>query len=319
MSLARRARWKKVLAFSLASLVALELAIRASGLVDFPTYVVDRDIGYVVRPSQTGAFLGHNRWAFNDRSMPIAQDWNPHLGGANVMLIGNSIVMGGNGYDQAQKIGPLVQQLTGPQCRIWPIATGGWTTVNESAFLERNPDLIDSADFFVWELMPGGFGGPTPWGGQYVFPSGRPLWATWYVVRRYVLPRLLPLPSSELPVQGSADPAQLERFERNLARLAQRSGRKGVVLLYPKLPDLHAARRGGEWMPERQRIAELSQRYGAKLVDLTTFPAWSEDLYKDGVHPTEKGNAVLARILATQLQPFCSDRSQARSGAHAVS
>jgi len=51
---------------------AAEIAVRLSGILDFPTYAVDSEIGYIVKPNQSGKFLNKNPWAFNDRSVRSA-------------------------------------------------------------------------------------------------------------------------------------------------------------------------------------------------------------------------------------------------------
>ena len=146
-------RWAVVALASLALLVLTELGVRVAGLVDFPTYLRDDYFGYVPRPEQSGRFLTTNAWFFNDRSMGVAEPWRPQPERTDILLIGNSIVLGGNPYDQKDKLGPLVQSLLNATCKVWPVAAGGWSTVNEFRFLERRPDVAAGADFFIWEVM----------------------------------------------------------------------------------------------------------------------------------------------------------------------
>jgi hypothetical protein len=75
-------------------LLCTEFAVRMSGAVDFATYHVDDEIGYIPNPNQSGSFLDHHTWVFNDRSMGTATPWNPKER-PNLLLIGNSIVMAG--------------------------------------------------------------------------------------------------------------------------------------------------------------------------------------------------------------------------------
>jgi hypothetical protein len=285
-----------------AAMILIEATVRLSGVTDFPVYTVDDGIGYLPAPNQSGAFLRRNHWFFNDRSMPTDVPWNPKLGGANVLVIGNSIIMGGNPYDQKDKLGPLIQGDLGSHYQVWPVAAGGWTNVNESVYLERNRDVIDFANVFVWEYMQGGLSQLTKWNGQYVFPRDRPIWATWYVLRRYVLPRFIRLETSELPPQGVSNPDELKRFENSLARLSARSGGRGILFLYPRQTDYQAARVGQEWLPERSNIERLADKYRLRIMDLSKHPLWNERYYVDGVHPTVEGNVLLARILASEIE-----------------
>jgi hypothetical protein len=288
----------------LAGGLALELAVRAGGLVDFPLYAVDPELGYIPQPNQTGWFLNRNRWAFNDLSMPTARPWQPDVA-ADVLLIGNSVVMGGDPYDQPDKLGPLVQRALGPTFSVWPVAVGGWTNVNETAYLERHPEVVAAAEFFVWEVMPGGLGTASGWGGDYVWPRQRPLWASWFAFRRYLLPRLMPAAAdSELPPRVQMDPAALARFAAVLSRLSAAAGapKPGLLLLYPTQADLRTARSGGEWLPERAQMLALAARDHLGVIDVAADPAWNAGLYRDGVHPTVAGNAVLARIITRAVQ-----------------
>ncbi len=284
----------------LLTLVCLvEVAVRLSGLTDFPAYAVDDGIGYIARPDQSGRFLDKNAWAFNGKSMPTADPWAP-VGRFNVMLIGNSIVMGGNPLDQKDKLAPQISKDMGPHYAIWPLAIGGWTNVNEMVYLQRNPDVAKATNFFIWEYMPGGLSGLSAWRGDYVFPRQRPLWASWYVFRKYVLPKFLPINTSELPPKGTLVRNHQADFDAWVAELSKTSGLEhpGVVFLYPEKKDLLDSRHAVEWLPERKILEDICAKYRLKLVDVAKDPAWNESLYRDGTHPTPQGNVVLARILA---------------------
>jgi hypothetical protein len=189
---------------------------------------------------------------------------------------------------------------------IWPIAAGGWTQINEMAYLDQHPDVVAKATYFAWEYMSGGLSAATPWGGEYVFPSHRPVFATWYVFRRYVVPRLLPwLHGSELPVRGATSAATLREFDRRLVELTGSIRRReaGIIWLYPNAAELRLARVHREWLPERRQLLYMSSQHGLRIVDIAMFSQWNEACYRgDGVHPNVHGNEVLADILATQIR-----------------
>jgi hypothetical protein len=283
---------------------AAEIAVRLSGVLDFPTYLVDDDIGYIIKPSQSGSFLHRNPWVFNDRSMGRAENWNPQRR-PDLLLIGNSIIMGGNPYRQQDKVGPIVQRELGEQLVVWPAAVGGWTQVNETAYLERNPDVVAANSFFVWEVMRGGFGQQTLWPGDYVFPRARPVCGSCYVFRRYLLPRLLALHESELPAEGPGQTQNIERFEKAIGALCRPSHQAipGVLLLYPRQAELALARQGLEWFPDRQPLERIASQYGLRVVDLTQQPGWDDSKYRgDGTHPSVEGNAFLGHLIATVVK-----------------
>jgi hypothetical protein len=284
-----------VMAFGIA-----EMGIRASGLTDVPAYRADSEIGYIVKPNQSGRFLNKNAWAFNDKSMPTERAWGPTKP-MNIMVIGNSIVMGGNPFDQKDKLIPQIEKNLGSKYSVWPVGIGGWTTVNEMAYLARNPDVVKSTNFFIWEYMPGGLSGLSEWRGDYVFPKERPVWATWYVFRRYVWPRLLSLNMSELPPPArQLEDRYLANFDAQVAALCKSTGPKhpGIIFLYPERGDLLMARHSTEWLPERKALEAISAKYGLTLVDVAQNSAWTESLYRDHVHPSVLGNVVLAKIIS---------------------
>jgi hypothetical protein len=278
--------------------IVVESSLRLAGVVDFPLYHVDDGIGYLIRPNQAGAFLRTHSWVFNDRSMGTERAWDPAQK-PNLLLIGNSIVMGGNPYAQPEKLGPLLQSRLGDRLAVWPIAVGGWTEVNETVYLDRNPDVASSANFFVWIVLRGGLSGLNQWHGDYVFPRERPWSATWYVLRRYVLPRFMAFNMNELPPQGAPTTENLHTLEAMIARLSQASGAKvpGVLVLYPAESDLAEARRGKEWLPERPELERIAGKYGVRILDIAARKDWSMAQYRDGTHPTVDGNRVLARII----------------------
>jgi lysophospholipase L1-like esterase len=290
---------KRIITGFLALTLFVELAIRLSGVVDFPVYHVDDAIGYVIRPNQTGAFLHTHSWVFNDRSMGTAAAWDPTKK-PNLLLIGNSIVMGGNPYAQPEKLGPLLQSQLGDGIAVWSIAIGGWTEVNETVYLERNPDVASAAGFFVWVVLGGGLSQLTKWPGDYVFPRERPLSATWYVLRRYAIPRLMAFNVNELPPQGALTTENLNRFEAMVAKLSQASGRPlpGVLVFYPREADLAQALRGNEWLAERPELERIASKYGVRILDISKQHQWTSAQYRDGTHPTVEGNRLLAQIIA---------------------
>jgi len=287
----------------IALILGAELVARLSGIIDFPLYHVDDEIGYIPQPSQAGKFLHEDSWAFNDHSMGTVTPWTPVPPG--ILLIGNSIVMGGNPYDQKQKLGPLLQQQMGDAYTVWPIAAGGWTNVNEMAYLKRNPEVALHPRFFVWEFMSGGLSGLSVWHGDLTWPRAHPTWASWYLFRRYVWPRLYHGLPSELPPVGAPNPAYLAQFKASVLALAQATsdGHSGLVFLYPNKSQYLSARRGEEWLPERSEIRNIAEKAGLDEIDIARQPEWNESLYRpDGVHPTVAGNQALAHILAVAVK-----------------
>lgn len=283
-------------------LLLSEIAARVFGVLDFPTYHVDEGIGYIPQPNQHGTFLHRHDWVFNDRSMGTEKPWNP-TAQPNILLIGNSVVMGGNPYDQNDKLGPLMQGEVGKHYSVWPIAAGGWTNVNETVYLKRNADVARAATCFIWEYMSGGLSGLTPWAGEYVWPTSRPVWGSLYAFRRYLLPRILHQNTGELPRTGDITPENLASFKDEISLLSEAASKKGIIFLYPTRAELVMALQGKEWLPERPELMRIAHDYGLKIVDISLAKEWNATLYRnDGVHPTVEGNIALARILAEAVK-----------------
>jgi hypothetical protein len=220
------------------------------------------------------------------------------------LLIGNSIVMGGNPYDQSEKIGPLIQKGLDEKVSVWPIAAGAWSTVNETAYLERNPDVVLNSNFFAWEYMHGGLSQLSQDRGEYVFPTEKPLIATWYVLRRYVLPRLIDFQMNELPPTGQTQSENMQRFEKQLAALskATKTAAPGILFFFPSKAEYIAFAQGVDYVPDREVLSKLSASYGLKIIEIAKQPAWNANLYRDGTHPTVEGNRVLADVLASAIR-----------------
>jgi hypothetical protein len=50
-------------------------------------------------------------------------------------LIGNGIVFDGNAFTHEDKLGSLLEKNLGGRYAVWSVAGGGWTNVNEMAYL----------------------------------------------------------------------------------------------------------------------------------------------------------------------------------------
>jgi len=298
----RRTRWVRVALGLIALLGLTELGLRVAGLGEFPTYLKDDHFGYVPKPNQAGRFLQRNEWVFNDRSMGVAEPWRPG-DRTDILLVGNSVVLGGNAYNQPDKLAPIMQSQLSASCSVWPVAAGGWSTVNEFRYLDRQADVVSGADFFVWEYMAHQMDGLASWSRPTLHPLERPLWLTGHVVGK-ALEQRFPTAARFEEKAPSDEAPYFAEFEAMLERLNQASGRRpaGVIFLYPDLSQLEMARVGKEWLPDRAEVQRVAARRGVVLIDLAAMPQWKAELYKDGVHPTREGNVVIATILANEVR-----------------
>ena len=280
-----------------------ELCVRLLGISDFPIYQIGGDVNYIPKPNQRGIFFT-NDWYFNDKSMPIKNNFNPAIH-PDVLLIGNSIVMGGNTYRQDDKLTSLIQDEIGANPVVWPLAVGGWTQINEMGYIKDHPEIAAAPDFIAWEYMSGGLSHATPWAGELVFPTHSPHCAICYAFSRYVLPHFANFAlQSELPMTGAIDVENARNFDASIEELTRniRGTERGIIWLYPTKFELLMAHQGKEWLPERSFLEEIARKHSLKIVDISKFPEWNPSLYKgDGTHPGKDGNKVLARILSSEF------------------
>jgi hypothetical protein len=279
--------------------ISSEIYLRHAGFASYPVYDVDAQIKYIPAANQHGRFLNHNAWFFNDRHMGNISNWSTG-NHPNILLIGNSIVLGGNPFDHQDKLGPLLEKDLGGRYTVWSAAAGGWSNINEMTYLDRNADVVQNADAVILEYMNGGLSAPNDWPGYYVFPDQKPWSVTFYTFRKYVLPRLAHAAASDfgaLPPTGMFDDAQLRRFDALVASVAK--AHKVLIFMYPAAKDLQNK---AAWLEATAPILELCKTTSAICLDLAQQPAWNETAYgSDGVHPTVDGNKILASILANAI------------------
>lgn len=291
-----------ILFFICLILFSTELVLRYEGFGSFPVYDLDNDVKYIPSASQHGSFLNSKTWFFNNRHMGNVEDWRPDRH-PNVLLIGNSIVLGGNPYKHKEKLGPILEEVLGKPYIVWSVAAGGWSELNEMAYIEKNPDVLQNADVVVLEYMTGGLSYHAPWPGYYIFPDNKPLILTSYIFGKYVIPLILGKQavndSGALPPVGETDEVNLRRFTALVSAIAE--SQKLVIFFYPTRAEL--LRKDEGWAKGIAPIRELCNAYGLTCVDLTQEKTWTADSYKDdGIHPTAAANKALAAILAASLR-----------------
>jgi hypothetical protein len=214
----------------------------------------------------------------------------------NLVLVGNSIVLGGNRSKHEEKLGALLEkELTGRYI-VWPVAAGGWSNVNEMAYLDRNADVLQNADAVIIEFMRAQPYRPVAL--YDVFPDERPWLLTAHITREMWLSQLAQKTFRDfgsLPQFGVPDKHELERFRTLVTTIVKE--RKLVIFRYPTVTNL---RNQSQWQRAIAPVMELCRVMAAKCVDIARVPAWNESAYfGDGVHQTAEGNKILASILAS--------------------
>jgi lysophospholipase L1-like esterase len=272
-------------------LIVLEVSIRCSGYGDFPVFAVDREIGYVAKPSQSGIFLGGKDWVLNERSMlnGVSFKEDPKNG---VLVLGDSIVWGGLAYKHHEKLGPQLQKSLGEPWKVWSSGAGSWALLNELTWLERNPDVVNGVSRIVWIVNDGDFGLRSQWASDLTHPRHPPVWLTGYLGVKFLNGRgWWPFTEPPAAVVPDLNP------EKELAAFCERirvSGGPEIILV---------------WYPNRDALVDssestalaavhrLAQTPGLRFYDLRSTSGWDATAYKDSIHPSIDGNRRLSLIL----------------------
>lgn len=294
-------RWLRRAALGVVlALVAAELGLRAAGVVDFPLYDADPRIGYIPRASQSGAYLRHNHWQINEKSQG-SPPWQPDRR-TDVLLLGDSIVWGGNPLDQSQKLGPTLQGML-PDADVWSAAAGSWGVPNEVEYLDRFPEVVQASEIVVWVINTGDLNTRSQWASELTHPRQHPPSALLYVAQKYALPRVqarLPGPASSVAAETS--PAAPPIFPETEALFRERlqtlvEARRVLVVVWPE----RAAASGAEpaLSAHRAFVDHVTRLLppGVLLLEATPPP----NLYRDGIHPSAAGNEWLAERIVAAL------------------
>jgi hypothetical protein len=275
------------------TLAALEVATRAFGLTDFPIFEANSEIGYIPAPSQSGKFLNNNYWQFNSKSMGGAE-FSPSAA-VDILLIGDSVVAGGNPYNEKDRLGPQLQNVM--KSPVWPISAGSWGLRNELKYLKLHPEVIQASDRFIFVSNSGDFEEASSWSCEKSHPLVRPLWATLFVIRKYLWDwqNCGEVPSNLLVPKGNWRSELREFFSNHGMR-----NKPVTFVLYSTMGETE----------DREKLDALESRYGEILAESAGTDAvvyvisvardarWKPVYYRDSIHPTVEGTRVLAEIIA---------------------
>lgn len=277
------------LAFFVTLLLA-EGAVRALGMVEFPIYVANNEIGYIPAANQSGRFLNKNDWQFNSLHMGAREfmpserpDW---------LLVGDSIVFGGNNYAGHERLGPSLEDSLDGSISVWPISAGSWALRNQLIWMRHHAEVLAKIDQVIFVLNSGDFGEASSWNCELTHPRKSPVSALWYLANKYVYSFNS---CGEVPLDLDVSPGDLQA---ELTAYLELYREKSVFVFYPDKQELHDLDRFDEAFATGH---ELLISTGARALQVMGHPAWRTDLYRDGIHPTPEGNRVLASIIAEMV------------------
>lgn len=287
-------RKSKVLALVMViALVGVELVARLSGATDFPVYQVDTDIGYIPAKSQSGRFLNKNPWMFNELHMGAGR-FTPGPG-LDTLLVGDSIVLGGNPLPQESRLGPQLSKKMGS--RVWPISAGSWSIANELKYLRSHPEVLASIDQIIFVLNGGDLVDDlSHWRCDRNHPRRAPWSAAWYLLDK----NILRLEDCDTPNPAYAPPRLKWQAElQSLLARAEMQGKPVYAVLYPDRSE--ASNVESAMAFEHRMTQQLAQFPSVRLIRVGQDPRWQDDFYRDSIHPNEAGNFMLAIIVGDGL------------------
>lgn len=283
--------------------ITVEIALHALGAVDFPIYDIDDKIGYVPKADQQGHFLNKNDWVLNNRALGTVHQWpTDSLNKNNVMLVGDSVVWGGNPLKQKDKLGDQLEKRLGSNFAVWPASAGGWSAANEIEMINHNLDIYQQSSSVVWFINSGDFSPLAESAGPLIHPNKTIICATCFYVQKYMLPKLgIQIGMENPPIDTSAhfDPKVWKSFS-DIVSLRLKNNKSIVFVIYPNTNELLKR----DWLGYEKLLEQMNSICSTKnieCIDLSKEQKWNESFYRDGIHPSVEGNQVLAEIISLKF------------------
>jgi lysophospholipase L1-like esterase len=273
-------------------LVLAELGLRLAGAVSFPLYDANTRIGYIPAANQSGSYLWTHGYSLNERHMaggPLVD-----TAARKVLLVGDSVVWGGNPYRESDRLVHALQERL-PEAKVWSLAAGGWAIRNQLAWLEDNADVVNRMNDVVLvinstDLVPEA----AMWGCETTHPTQRP----WLGIAYYFDKVLKRQDCSEGKPGLTIPPGDWQGRLRQWIAQTQAAGVRVQFVLYPSRAELDA---GGAKALMTETMAQLQATHRVAATEVARFPAWQPSHYKDAIHPTAEGNHALAEVLRQVL------------------
>ncbi len=284
------------------------------GLGDPPLVMADDKIEYLFQPNQSGYRFG-NRYQYNAYSMrsddfPKTKSDPKEL---RVMVLGDSVVNGGNLTDQkdvaTQVMQGLLREKLGRPVVVGHVSAGSWGPANMAAYVEKY-GLMD-ADMVVLVLSSHDlYDVPTfePLVGVNAsFPNRKPWLALEEAIFRYLpgrLPGWLVSKKNEGdPINESQTPANRQISIEAIEKLASIAAAADV----PVMVALHLSRteQAQGLDPAGVELREVLRERHLPMMELskafTQAMAQGQVLYRDDIHPSAAGNRVIGQALAQEV------------------
>jgi lysophospholipase L1-like esterase len=289
---------------------ATEIGFRVLfGLGSPPLSYADPNYGYAFKPNQNlkrfGRRVFYNEEGFRSEPLPAVKP----PGELRVLCIGDSVTNGGVLTDQSQTYPYLLEAelcQAGLQARALNASAGSWGVENELAWLKKRG--LFGSDVVVLQIGTHDLAQRKSMGdkvGRDVnLPDHKPLMAWQELVERYVVPKL----ANWLDAPRPAPPPTEEDHRACMQVIGEMIGtvRNGsatpLILFTPDREELDRPYRSQRW---RGDLMGLARREQVPLVDMLEVFRQQPDLghgaFRDDVHPNERGNLLIARLVAREI------------------
>ena len=296
---------KKTLLAGLAiaiTLVGLEIALRLFGLGEPPTFDVNNDYGYLMRPNQTVSTRGYpfriNRAGLRGSDFAVPKP--PGL--FRILFLGDSITYGGGAIrDEDLFVNRVALELgksEGRSVEAVNVSAPGWGFENMAGYVE-SVGLHDS-DLVIWIVPSADFRRPKMTAAENDFLDRKPPSRLFYVLLVSWRKLEKKLGGKRPPTHASGqNSAVLERnlevFDHLLARLT-RTG-EAVVVFIPSANGYDAS-------DELARFRSVTVSRGVASLDMAPmFRQWkSSEIFLDGVHLSRNGHELVGKSIVAFLK-----------------
>lgn len=309
-----------IVSCAIASLSAIEVALRLLGFGNPALLQADANAGYIFAPNQLVYRFG-NRLEYNQFSQRSEQiDSAQPEGTLRILMIGDSVLNGNNTTDQQETIPELFEaRLLGikNQVEVLNASAGSWGIGNQLGYIRKFGTFESDAVILqigTHDLLqpPSSSAGV---GNDPLMPNRKPLLAIQEAFQRHVSPKLSSIFVSNSPAAG-VPVSESQRFRENMQRFEQivalvRAKNIPLFVLYTcDRSDLLP-------IPNQPRFkSEFVDRLKAlKIPVIDTHAAWSklpkttvESYFRDGVHPTAPAYESIADLVFQQL---CTEKKLA--------
>lgn len=284
------------------------------GLGDPPLSISHPKIEYMYKPNQDVSRFGNriliNQYGMRSQNFPRKKK---SIDETRIMIFGDSVINGGNLTDHKDLATTIVQNevsksLTQPVI-VGNISAGSWGPGNWLAYAQEYGFF--QADIIILVLS------SHDWSDNPSFkplnptthPQDKPILALQEGVTRY-LPRYLPdIPELNArekveTQEKSSSHSNQEKGLRDLKvflRMARQHSQQVIVFHHPELSEL----KSGKFKKGYHKFFSLCQELGTKNISLKPYyeeRKKPDNLYRDFIHPNEKGQQLLAQGILEELK-----------------